>query len=131
MRWFWCARSSFSPRFGCRAFKGPEKPAGGTDVVTKLRSWRSRSRRINGPRDRLAIGNARPASNHPCGVMVAFCDGHSRFISEDIDYGIYCKLLAPNDAACNDPGSLAPVPGNVSNSYDRLRHGALDESMIH
>lgn len=90
-----------------------------------------RSRRINGPRDALAIGNARPSSNHPCGVMVNFCDGHGRFISEDIDYGIYCKLLAPNDAACNDPGKLEMIPGNESNSYDQLRQKTLDESMIH
>lgn len=44
-----------------------------------------RSRRINGPRDTVAIYNARPSSNHPGGVMVDFCDGHGRFISEDID----------------------------------------------
>jgi hypothetical protein len=53
-----------------------------------------------------------------------------RFISEDIDYAVYCKLLTPNDADCNDPGALEPVPGGSSNSYDDLRHGGLDESSI-
>ncbi|HEX7376939.1 MAG TPA: DUF1559 domain-containing protein [Pirellulales bacterium] len=124
-------------RLDCGSYAALPPSAGATEAALGVVWWPfnqlagpPRSRRINGPRDRLAIGNARPASNHPCGVMVAFCDGHSRFISEDIDYGIYCKLLAPNDAACNDPGSLAPVPGDASNSYDRIRHGTLDESMI-
>ena len=29
--------------------------------------------------------HARPSSNHPGGVIVTFCDGHTRFISEAID----------------------------------------------
>ncbi|HET6880556.1 MAG TPA: H-X9-DG-CTERM domain-containing protein [Pirellulales bacterium] len=74
--------------------------------------------------------SARPSSNHPCGVMVNFCDGHSRFIGEDIDYLVYCKLLTSNDAECNDTGALEPVPADSSNSYQIIRFGGLDESKI-
>jgi hypothetical protein len=41
---------------------------------------------------------ARPASNHPGGVIVTFAGGNSRFLREDIDYPVYCLLMTPNGA---------------------------------
>lgn len=46
---------------------------------------------------------ARPASPHSGGVNVVFCDGHSDFLREDIDYLVYQRLLAPNNRKCVDP----------------------------
>jgi prepilin-type N-terminal cleavage/methylation domain-containing protein/prepilin-type processing-associated H-X9-DG protein len=37
-----------------------------------------------------------PASYHPGGVMVTFCDGHTHFLSEDVDVITYMHLLTPN-----------------------------------
>lgn len=39
--------------------------------------------------------NARPSSYHPGGFIVTMCDAHSQFISEDIEYRVYCLLMAP------------------------------------
>jgi prepilin-type N-terminal cleavage/methylation domain-containing protein len=57
---------------------------------------------INAPRDATNAGNpasmnnARPSSNHPGVVVVVFCDGHSRTLRSEIDYGVYCLLMSPN-----------------------------------
>ena len=44
----------------------------------------------------------RPSSNHPGGVVVAFCDGHVRFINEDMAYDVYKQLMTPNGADSGD-----------------------------
>src|SRR5881396_2632595 len=52
---------------------------------------------INGPgvsADRF--DRARPSSNHPGGVNVAFCDGHAQFVRQDMDYRVYVALMTPN-----------------------------------
>src|SRR5262249_12537216 len=54
--------------------------------------------RINGSKGQTGAQSsayARPASNHPGGVVVAFCDGHVRFIAEDIPYYVYKQLMSP------------------------------------
>lgn len=39
---------------------------------------------------------ARPASRHPGGVVVTFCDGHTQFLREGIDYLTYKHLMTPD-----------------------------------
>jgi prepilin-type processing-associated H-X9-DG protein len=46
---------------------------------------------------------ARPASNHNGGVNVAFCDGHTQFMRDNIEYTVYQRLLSANGAKCVDP----------------------------
>jgi prepilin-type processing-associated H-X9-DG protein len=46
---------------------------------------------------------ARPASEHVGGVNVAYCDGHIEFLRQDIEYGVYQRLLTSNGAKCVDP----------------------------
>ena len=41
----------------------------------------------------------RPASFHPGGVNVMFCDGHVRFLSDTIAYGVYQALMTPRGKA--------------------------------
>ena len=51
---------------------------------------------------------ARPASNHPGGVNVAFCDGHIHFLRQDVQYYVYQVLMAANPAKADFPsGSTA------------------------
>ena len=39
---------------------------------------------------------ARPSSNHPGGVNIVFADGRCKFLSDDIDYSVYCLLMTSN-----------------------------------
>jgi prepilin-type N-terminal cleavage/methylation domain-containing protein len=67
------------------------------------------SMRINVDRHvEVTSGNydyARPSSNHADGVVIAFCDGRTFFLSDRVEYGaVYCKLMTPNGAQCLEPG---------------------------
>ncbi|MEX2119271.1 MAG: DUF1559 domain-containing protein [Pirellulales bacterium] len=96
------------------------------------------AKRINGPTDPVdLIFNARPSSQHPGGVMVTFCDGHVRFISENMDYSVYCLIMSPHGAQVSTPGfhwtdtsdpNLAEYDGtNPATSY-RIR--SLNEANL-
>ena len=50
---------------------------------------------------------ARPASSHGGGANVAFCDGHSQYLRDDIDYKVYQALMTPNGRKCIDPPRTA------------------------
>ena len=43
-----------------------------------------------------SIEYARPSSNHSGGVVVTYCDGHQDFLADDIEYGVYQNLMAPD-----------------------------------
>lgn len=45
----------------------------------------------------------RPSSNHPGGFIVTMCDGHSRFMGEDIEYRVYCLLMSPDSRNTKQP----------------------------
>jgi prepilin-type processing-associated H-X9-DG protein len=53
---------------------------------------------------------ARPSSHHVGGVNVAFCDGHVRFVRDDMEYRTYCGLMTPNGGMAVEPGTLNPSP---------------------
>jgi prepilin-type processing-associated H-X9-DG protein len=59
--------------------------------------------------DRPDYDYARPSSQHPGGVVVAYCDGHTDFITDDIDYRVYCALMTSDGANAREPGSDLPV----------------------
>ncbi len=83
--------------------------------------------RINGdpqgPRD---IDHARPSSFHPGGINVVFCDGRTRFISDTIDYWVFCLLMTPNGSRCDSPGqNIQSTDANYNYMY--LRNNVVDE----
>lgn len=41
----------------------------------------------------------RPSSNHTGGVNMHFCDGHYKFIAEEVDYLVLRQLMSSNNAA--------------------------------
>lgn len=47
--------------------------------------------------------SGRPSSNHPGGFIVTMCDGSSRFMSEDMEYRVYCMLMSPDGANAKSP----------------------------
>lgn len=48
---------------------------------------------------------ARPASAHGSGANVAFCDGHTQLLRDDIDYTVYQRLMTAYGGKCDDPAS--------------------------
>ena len=88
----------------------------------------------------------RPSSNHPTGVNAAFCDGHTRFLSQDIDYAVFCMLMTPWGKFANTPGYVPGSSGGPldtgsaangttyypsgTNSYSVTRFRPIDESQI-
>ncbi|HVX12297.1 MAG TPA: DUF1559 domain-containing protein [Pirellulales bacterium] len=84
-----------------------------------------------------------PASNHPTAVNVAFCDGHARNISQDIDYLIFSLLMTPYGQLCNTPGSTGIDTNGTgtssfastyypsgANNYTLLRTKLIDDSQV-
>jgi prepilin-type N-terminal cleavage/methylation domain-containing protein/prepilin-type processing-associated H-X9-DG protein len=73
---------------------------------------------------------ARPASRHPQGVNALFCDGHSRFLQQELDYGVFCLLMTPNGQRCTAPGSVSLVAPSSSNNYLYLRTALLNDKAL-
>lgn len=85
-----------------------------------------------------------PSSNHPTGVNVSFCGGNVQFMSQDIDYSVFCLLMTPWGQFTNTPGSTSGLDdptnsGTGSNTYyypsgkdnyGLLRTRPIDESTI-
>ena len=52
---------------------------------------------------------ARPASNHPGGVNVVFCDGHVQFLRDDVKYSVYQLLMATDPKKADFPAGSAAI----------------------
>jgi prepilin-type N-terminal cleavage/methylation domain-containing protein/prepilin-type processing-associated H-X9-DG protein len=48
---------------------------------------------------------ARPSSAHGGGFNVTFADGHTQFISDQIAYDVYARLMTPRGAFARPPGT--------------------------
>ncbi len=60
---------------------------------------------INGLHDpnvsHSAMYHARPSSSHPGGVVATFCDGHSDFVTDDVEHRVFQQMMAPDDATAS------------------------------
>lgn len=56
------------------------------------------------------IAFARPSASHPGGVNAAFCDGHMRFLNDELAYTVYTQLMTPfqKGVVIDYVGSVAP-----------------------
>lgn len=64
------------------------------------------------------ISYARPSSNHPGGAIFIYCDMHTRFVSEKIDYLVFTMLMTSNGIQVRTPGTGKPLENpafNVTN----------------
>lgn len=90
--------------------------------------------RINSPSDSGASGsayypytNARPSSRHPEGVNMLLCDGHARFISQAIDYRVYCLLMSSYGKQVMPPGAMSAPNTPV---WNYLRQAVVDDGDV-
>ncbi len=51
---------------------------------------------------------SRPSSPHPGGFHITFGDGHTMFMSQDVQYQIYAELMTPR-GSCARPAASGPV----------------------
>jgi prepilin-type processing-associated H-X9-DG protein len=65
---------------------------------------------------------ARPSSYHPNGVNMVFADSHLKFVSDQIDYYVYCLLMSSNGQRVRKPGTQQVLP-----NFNR----PLDDSWIY
>jgi prepilin-type N-terminal cleavage/methylation domain-containing protein len=53
------------------------------------------------------ITYARPSSKHPGGFVAAMCDGSVKYLSQDIQYRVYCLLMSPHSSLSKNPGQAS------------------------
>jgi prepilin-type processing-associated H-X9-DG protein len=70
------------------------------------------NRQIGGDPDAKSVLFARPSSNHPGVVNVAYCDTHVSIVSQEIDYRVWCQLMTPRDRETQFPGTMPADPDN-------------------
>jgi prepilin-type N-terminal cleavage/methylation domain-containing protein/prepilin-type processing-associated H-X9-DG protein len=60
---------------------------------------------------------SQPSSNHPGGVVAAFCDGHTEFLKDSLQANVYAQLCSWDDAsAITASGSTGPY-GSWTGGY--------------
>jgi prepilin-type processing-associated H-X9-DG protein len=62
---------------------------------------------------------ARPSSGHPGGAAVTYCDGHTSFISDSIDYQVYALLLSSWGARSQEPNNPVPAPNTFNTANNK------------
>ena len=68
--------------------------------------------------DDMQTNMARPSSNHPGGVLVAYASNKVEFLSEEIDYKVYCLLMTSDTSKVWEPGFAKNDPaGNTADMY--------------
>lgn len=72
---------------------------------------------------------ARPSSYHPGGVNATFCEGHSQFLADTIDYIVYCQLMTPRGkaSATAPTTSVGPQPLDSDPAYRVYTRTTLNE----
>jgi prepilin-type processing-associated H-X9-DG protein/prepilin-type N-terminal cleavage/methylation domain-containing protein len=64
---------------------------------------------INGGLSAAEGASPWPSSRHPSGVNVVFCDGHLRFLNENIDGALYAWLVTPQGDSIRGPLAQPPM----------------------
>jgi len=57
------------------------------------------------------LAYARPSSRHPGGALMTFCDRHTQFVSQTIDYGVYRQIMTPSGRLYNQGAFDASLLG--------------------
>ena len=56
---------------------------------------------------------ALPSSNQPGGFLITMCDGHTIFVSQEMDYRVYCLIMAPDNSNAKYTIGAMPVGQTV------------------
>jgi len=104
---------SFAPASWVRQAPGPIPCFGLPQLPSSATATPILAQRIiNSPDELLDGAWGRPSSNHPGGVVMNFCDGHTIFLRDTIDANAYCHILTPNTTGTMT--SSVPGPGGAT-----------------
>lgn len=71
-----------------------------------------------------AIKNERPGSLHPGGAMVAFCDGHTKFVGNELANHVFIQLMT-SDMTWNGANYVNASPNGISPRINNLMKDAF------
>lgn len=77
-----------------------------------------------------SMNYARPSSNHPGGVNVSWCDGHSTFLSEGMSYDVFCLIMSSEGKKTTPPGAAFQSGLSSTMPYSLLRKKVLDDQDV-
>jgi prepilin-type N-terminal cleavage/methylation domain-containing protein/prepilin-type processing-associated H-X9-DG protein len=90
----------------------PQDPLSSSNAVPTPPMINSTLAAVNG-----AYG--RPSSNHPGGVLMAFCDGHVTFVKDSISSNTYCHILTPNTTSDTSTNNVTyRATGSITANFD-------------
>ena len=73
--------------------------------------------RVNGDVAGVTPGHAaelwRPSSQHSGGVIMAFADGSTKFVKNEITYDVYQSLMTPDGSKSDMPANYIPSAGDI------------------
>ncbi|MEX0936313.1 MAG: DUF1559 domain-containing protein [Pirellulales bacterium] len=61
--------------------------------------------RVGNPRNEPGFTFARPSSNHAGGANVFFAGGNGTFLTDQVDYRVYCLICTPNGSGARIPAT--------------------------
>jgi prepilin-type N-terminal cleavage/methylation domain-containing protein/prepilin-type processing-associated H-X9-DG protein len=84
---------------------------------------------LSSPQPGNCVPYARPLSQHGTGFMVAFCDGHVRFVSETISYETYARLMS-SDGKHYLRAGVPRGPGNPPAAILNMQSTAITDEQL-
>jgi prepilin-type N-terminal cleavage/methylation domain-containing protein/prepilin-type processing-associated H-X9-DG protein len=105
------AQATWNPVIATSTFKAPTAYvlADSTPGFGFAASGATPGRLINDPAGTANL----PSSNHPSGVVVVFCDGHTLFLRDSIAESVYAQLVTANSSN----GSPSAAVSTLINGY--------------
>jgi prepilin-type N-terminal cleavage/methylation domain-containing protein/prepilin-type processing-associated H-X9-DG protein len=102
----------------------PSGPGGSVDVpIFGVLRAGIPNQPINPPKN-SAAANERPSSLHPGGAMVAFCDGHTKFIGNELANHVFIQLMT-SDMTWNGANYVNSTPNGISPRVNQLMQNAF------
>jgi len=66
------------------------------------------------------IAHARPSSRHSGGAIVAFCDGHTKFVSQNVSWNVLALFMTSHGAGSKEAGTANATPQTTIPSESQL-----------
>ena len=93
-------RTDFNVNPNNNQFWGFKSPPPQDQLYRNLNTWQA----INTGANNVNFSAFTPSATHAGGFVVAYCDGHVKFMSDLVAYDVYARAMTPNGALAREPG---------------------------